>query len=379
MRSLTIDDGIWYVGNQSRSPDYGELVLHIDELVEVTVGELEALFREVALTIQPSAGVFTGKASDLDPELVGIAQVGFMLRHGLLVPVVEFGLPWPEDERENERTFDDREAVVQHLIAPLIARSGSAVLEFLSDPYGYNIPDLGPGQYPCRIVLEAPAGAVTVRDLYELGDDVVRLIDAFFGDAPTRGTVADLIRGGRSDLLVGLPESGWLDVKSQEYGEPKNQLASYNAAVDVTAFCNAEDGGIIVIGGSTDGGKNENGGEIITTVDGLHEVRKKPSAYLASLRELVFPMPAEIRIEVIELQSGNPIILIDIPPQPDEQKPFLVRRALGVCDGKVETGGFTIAQRRGEHNVQVDAASLHGQIAAGRALLKRGVIPDGGR
>lgn len=379
MRSLTVDDGIWYVGNQSRSPDYGELVLHIDELVEVTVGELEALFREMALTFQPSAGVFIGKASDLDPELVGIAQVGFMLRDGLLVPVVEFGLPWPEDERENERTFDDREAVVQHLIAPLIARSGSAVMEFLSEPYGYNIPDLGPGQYPCRIVLEAPAGAVTVRDLYELGDDVVRLIDAFFGDAPTRGTVADLIRGGRSDLLVGLPESGWLDVKSQEYGEHKNRLASYNAAVDVTAFCNAEDGGIIVIGGSTDGGKNENGGEIITAVDGLHEVRKKPSAYLASLRELVFPMPAGIRIEVIELQSGKPIILIDIPPQPDEQKPFLVRRALGVCDGKVETGGFTIAQRRGEHNVHVDAASLHAQIAAGRALLKRGVIPDGGR
>ncbi|MEK6310547.1 MAG: hypothetical protein V4755_07545, partial [Curtobacterium sp.] len=141
-------------------------------------------------------------------------------------------------------------------------------MEFISDQYGYEHPHVELGQYPCRIVLAPPTDAVTVRDLYDLGDDLARLIDAFFGDAPTRGTVADLIRAGRADLLVGLPESSWLDVKSQEYGEPKDRLASYNVAVDVTAFCNAEDGGIIVLGGSTDQRKNDNGGEIITAVDG---------------------------------------------------------------------------------------------------------------
>lgn len=378
MLPLTFDGGLWYVGDYSRrSPDTGVLILHLGELADITISQLESLFEQMAQRHEPSAGVYTGKLSDFDPELVGVSQVGFMLRNGRLTVAVDFGLPWPDDECD--RAFEDQETVVQKLIAPLVLRSASVVLQFISAPYSYELgldhPHLDPGQYPCRVLLEPPVGALTIRDLYDIGDDLVRLVDAFFGDSPTRGSVADLIRAGRTDLLIGLRESSWLDVKEQEYG-PNDPLESYKMAVEVAAFCNATDGGIIVIGGTTDRGANKNGGEIITAVDGLHEVRKKPRAYMASLRDLIFPPLADISIEVVEGPSNRPIILVDIPPQPDEQKPFLVRRAIGLNDDKMDSKGFTIAQRRGEDTVYVDAASLHAQIAAGRALLSRGVIPD---
>lgn len=377
MLPLTFDDGSWYVGDSSRSPDSGVLILHVDELAKVTINELEDLFAQMAELHEPSAGVYTGNAADLDPELVGVSRVGFRTRDGRLEVVVSFGLPWPKVE--HDQAFENQEAEVQALIAPLVARSGAAVLDLATAPYGYELgiehPYLELGQYPSRIVLAPPESALTLRELYAVGDDLVQLLDAFLGDLPTRDTVADLIRAGRAELLVGLPESSWLDVKSQEY-DPNDTLSSYKMAVEVAAFCNAEDGGIIVIGGATDRGANKNGGEIITAVDGLHEVRRKPNAYLASLRDLVFPPPADIRIEVVELSTGKPILLVDIPCQPDEQKPFLVRRAVGVLDGKMDSRGFTIAQRRGEDMVYMDAAALHAQIAAGRALLRRGTIPE---
>ncbi|MCJ0699858.1 ATP-binding protein [Frigoribacterium faeni] len=377
MLPLTFDDGTWYVGGSNRSPDYGVLILHVDELAEVTIGELEDLFAQMAGTREPSAEVYLGNADDLDPELVGVSRVGFRFRNDRLEVTVSFGLPWPEEEHDH--AFNEQEAGVQALITPLVKRSETAVLDFATAPYGYELgiehPYLNLGEYPSRIVLAPPASAVTLHELYAIGDNLVQLIDSFLSDLPTRDTVADLIRAGRADLLIGLRESSWLDMKIQEYA-PNDTLGPFKMAVEVSAFCNAEDGGIIVIGGATDGGANTNGGEIITAVDGLHQVRKTPRAYLASLRELIFPPPVRLRIEVVELPTGKPLLLVDIPTQPDDQKPFLVRRAVGLRDDKMDSRGFTIAQRLGEDTVYVDAASLHAQIAAGRLLLKRGTIQN---
>lgn len=44
-------------------------------------------------------------------------------------------------------------------------------------------------------------------------------------------------------------------------------------------------------------------------------------------------------------------------------------------DGNIEFAGFTVAQRRGEDTVNLQASMLHTQLAAGRAFLRRSHDP----
>lgn len=62
--------------------------------------------------------------------------------------------------------------------------------------------------------------------------------------------------------------------------------------------------------------------------------------------------------------------LVDIPPQPEEIKPFLV-------SGAIVDGAFiSIVRRRGEGSVPTTAQEMHSTLVAGRALLRRGHLPQ---
>ena len=67
--------------------------------------------------------------------------------------------------------------------------------------------------------------------------------------------------------------------------------------------------------------------------------------------------------------------LIDVPPQPEELKPFLVHGA--IVDGRVEGTFISIVRRRGEASIPMTAPMIHAQIAAGRALLRGDTRPGG--
>jgi hypothetical protein len=71
---------------------------------------------------------------------------------------------------------------------------------------------------------------------------------------------------------------------------------------------------------------------------------------------------------------GGHIVLIDVPSQPEEHKPFLVQGAV-TTDGKVEGGFISIVRRRGEDSIPITAVAIHATLSAGRALLRRGEIP----
>lgn len=66
------------------------------------------------------------------------------------------------------------------------------------------------------------------------------------------------------------------------------------------------------------------------------------------------------------------MILIDIPPQPEELKPFLVHGA--IVNGAVEGAFISIVRRRGESSIPTTASMIHSTLAAGRALLRRGEL-----
>jgi hypothetical protein len=47
-----------------------------------------------------------------------------------------------------------------------------------------------------------------------------------------------------------------------------------------------------------------------------------------------------------------------------------------IVGDKTEGAFISIVQRRGEHSITITAQSIHATLAAGRALLRRGEVPD---
>jgi hypothetical protein len=67
------------------------------------------------------------------------------------------------------------------------------------------------------------------------------------------------------------------------------------------------------------------------------------------------------------------LLVLHLPPQVEELKPFLVHGA--IVDGRTEGAFISIVRRRGESSIPVTAAAVHASLAAGRALLRRGQLP----
>ncbi len=97
--------------------------------------------------------------------------------------------------------------------------------------------------------------------------------------------------------------------------------------------------------------------------------------YQQTLDQRVFPPPDSMTIEVVDMSDEKMIVLIDVPPQPEELKPFLVHGA--ILEGNVEGAFISIVRRRGEASIPTTAPMIHSMLAAGRALLRRGQLPAG--
>jgi hypothetical protein len=168
--------------------------------------------------------------------------------------------------------------------------------------------------------------------------------------------------------LIGQPEGHWLDVKGQ-HCDLSTDHGEISLAQAVTRFCNAEDGGLVVVGMSA---KKVPGGEEIHGLCPVPKDGRMPRRYQQVLEKRVFPPPDGLTIEAVA-EAGGMLVLIDIPPRPEELKPFLVHGA--IVDGKVEGAFISIVRRRGESSIPITAPMIHSTLAAGRALLRRGELP----
>jgi hypothetical protein len=95
--------------------------------------------------------------------------------------------------------------------------------------------------------------------------------------------------------------------------------------------------------------------------------------YKKALEAHLHPTPDNFRIESVDVRDDGMLILIDVPPQPEERKPFLVHGA--VVDGEVRELFISIVRRRDESSISTTAREIHSTLAAGRALLRRGELP----
>lgn len=114
----------------------------------------------------------------------------------------------------------------------------------------------------------------TIQEIVDLADAAQLLCSAYSYGAVTRESAADLIRGGAGRLLEGQPEGSWLEAKSQEY-DLTTTRGSIALAQAVARFCNAENGGLIVVGAQT---KKTVGAETISKMRGFRREQADPRA-----------------------------------------------------------------------------------------------------
>jgi hypothetical protein len=212
-----------------------------------------------------------------------------------------------------------------------------------------------------------------VEQAVRVATALVDLSQAFLSNEHSHEAfVLATLRSGRPDLLLGLYESGWLECKSQGY-DLKVHSHRIELAQDVARFANSERGGLLVLGLKT---KKDSAGDRIVSVHPLPTPRT--ASYHKALDSLLFPPIEALNVEAVTATPGGEpaIILVLVPPQPEELKPFLVTGA--IVGDRVEGAFISIVRRRGEHSIPISAPAIHASLAAGRALLRFGVASEHG-
>ncbi len=209
-----------------------------------------------------------------------------------------------------------------------------------------------------------------VRNLEEAGTEVARLASAVSKDGELNSKAIEaLVLAGAADVLVGQYEHQGFDAKAIGY-DLATERGRFELAKDVAAFANGGRDGTIVCGLRVR--KRDGKDRVIearpTGLSGFREID-----WIRSIRNRVVPAPEGVRVQVRRTSSGSDpsgYIVVSIPSQPEDLKPFLIK--VGVReDGKVVETDITVPVRIGEDTEYSDAAGLHGLLTAGRAALRR--------
>lgn len=207
----------------------------------------------------------------------------------------------------------------------------------------------------------------SMASLAQVGLDAVQLLQAVAGDM-TRQDVIDLLRSGNAAALIGQPEGQWLEAKQQHY-QLKTDEGAIKLARAVAQFANASDGGLVVVGLAT---AKRSGVDAIHAVTPMQHDPNIRRLYLQKLQKRIYPLPEGMQVEVIPVDGGD-LIAIDIPPQREELKPFLIHGA--VIDDRINNAFISIVERRDDEGLADSIAVVHSALVAGRALLRHGHVP----
>jgi hypothetical protein len=221
--------------------------------------------------------------------------------------------------------------------------------------------------------LSLPLGGWTVEGTGRLVDSAIDLLRAVGAGELNRNVALQVLRANRPDALLGQHESVYLDVKQSHYDLDTAQ-GEIALAQAVARFANAEHGGLLIVGMR---GKKVPGGEIISKLVPVAVTGRDVRRYRLTIERRLFPLVEALDVFSIGAPSGEGnLLVVHIPPQPEELKPFLVHGA--IVGGKVEGAFISIVRRRDEHSVPITAPAIHAMLAAGRALLRRGELPHPG-
>ena len=122
------------------------------------------------------------------------------------------------------------ESEVGRLVGPVVERHRAHFDGIWTDT------DVLPHALSVGVLVSVDPRRRSVGDVYELGRELSDLLAAVDGSGELVARSArDLVRGGKAAVLVGQPESSWLDVKQQPY-RIDSEKDKFELAKDVAAF-----------------------------------------------------------------------------------------------------------------------------------------------
>ena len=183
------------------------------------------------------------------------------------------------------------------------------------------------------------------------------------------GGIRAVLEEGRDEELIGLAETEWLDFKDQPYAlhlaNPEEQVQhAWELAKDVAAMANNPRGGCIVIGVRTKP-------DPLNSEDVADSIRPFPcelldvKRYTDAVESNSYPLIRGIGIKKYE-RIGGCLALIFVPPQSDDDGPFLQKKIIDP-DGK-EVNGFAMPIRSESHTRWQSIGMIHRDISEGRRV-----------
>jgi Putative DNA-binding domain len=220
-----------------------------------------------------------------------------------------------------------------------------------------------PGFWMLTVSIEWRRPGASVLQALELAGHASALLEAGTGGEITASVASDLVRAGHTELLIGMRENEWLEVKGSPYrlDEPTQEI---ELAKDVAAMANAS-GGMILLGVKA---KKLPEYEEIRTINGCQLADVSPRRYRNVIRRRVFPEVRGFTVESVPgAKADEGVVLLSIPRQAVGEKPFVVH---GAVVGEKVLGAFVgIPYRRGDETFFIDPQTLHARLRAGEHAL----------
>jgi hypothetical protein len=214
-----------------------------------------------------------------------------------------------------------------------------------------------------EIDIELRRRGSTVADLTRVSSACVAAVSAIHGTTFDRATIAALVRAGMPEVLVGFQENEWFEVKSAPW-DLDAVAGKIELAQDVARFANAS-GGVILVGAES---RKVDGVDTVRRARGIDPVRVELARISNVLDQRIYPAIEGLAAWTAPLPGGRTMLVLEVPPQSDWMKPFLVQGS--VVGDRVEGAFFSIVRRRGEGSIALTAREVHTWLAAGRRLTR---------
>jgi len=181
------------------------------------------------------------------------------------------------------------------------------------------------------------------------------------------GEVAALLEAGREAELVGVPESDRLDFKSQPYVLTTDK-GRWELCKDVAALANIG-GGELVMGVETEvptDREEEIAAAIRPFPSGMVLIKQYRDTIDATSG--VYPVLRGVDIRKFDRADDKALAVITVPPQAEDDLPFLVVR---MVEGDSKRGlGIGVPFRSGSHTYWEPAGQLHRDLSDGRRFRR---------
>src|SRR6266516_7244118 len=162
--------------------------------------------------------------------------------------------------------------------------------------------------------------------------------------------------------IVGTPECDWVDFKAQPY-DLNSDRGKWELAKDVAAFANARGGAIVVgVGTWVDAARADEHAAHVTLIRKSLIDRTR---YISTIASWLYPTVRGLHLRWLpEGDRNDGVFIIEIPPQPEDNKHFLVMKMIDAADRTTECA-IGIPVREGDQTTWLRPGEMHRLVVDG--------------